>query len=301
MTTGENLVDHGIRILGTTGVGPLAFGCWRFTTSSLHDATTLIETALDQRMNFIDTADIYGRNWGGSGLGACEALLGRVLTSSPGLRARMVLATKGGIRSGVPYDSSASWLTEACEASLRRMSVDHVDLYQIHRPDPLTHPAVVATTLMSLRDRGLIGMIGVSNHTPAQVAALQAHLDQPIASVQLELSALRIDPIADGTLDQAMELGTAVLAWSPLAGGRLASGEAPETLVAALDRIAEREGVDRTTVALAFVLALPSRPVAVVGTQRPDRLVAAVAAGRVQLDRSDVYTLIQASTGVPLP
>jgi predicted oxidoreductase len=117
-----------------------------------------------------------------------------------------------------------------------------------------------------------------------------------------ELSAACTAPLRDGVLDQAMQLGLAVLAWSPLAGGRLASGDGvPAELVAVLDEIARREGVERTVVALAFVLSHPSRPVALVGTQRPDRVAAAVGAAGLVLDRADVYAIVQASEGVPLP
>jgi predicted oxidoreductase len=106
----------------------------------------------------------------------------------------------------------------------------------------------------------------------------------------------------DGTLDQCAALGVTPLAWSPLAGGRLATGDGvrPE-LVAVLDRLAEREGVTRAAVAIAFVLAHPTRPVAVVGTQQPGRLAELAVAATVHLDRCDVYDLIVASDGVPLP
>jgi aryl-alcohol dehydrogenase-like predicted oxidoreductase len=91
-----------------------------------------------------------------------------VLAAAPQLRDRMVLATKGGITPPVPYDSSPAYLRAACEASLRRMGVDVIDLYQIHRPDLFAHPAEVAATLTGLRDEGKIREVGVSNHTPAK-------------------------------------------------------------------------------------------------------------------------------------
>ncbi len=99
-----------------------------------------------------------------------------------------------------------------------------------------------------------------------------------------------------------MEAGITPLAWSPLAGGRIVTGEGLRTdLGMALDGIAAREGVDRATIALAFVLAHPSRPVAIVGSQRTERLRQASLALRVRLERDDVYRLIETSTGQPLP
>jgi len=262
----------------------------------------LIETALDCGMNLIDTADVYGFDWGGTGFGQVEEILGNVLAAAPELRDRMVLATKGGIRPPTPYNSSPEYLRAACEASLRRLQVDVIDLYQIHRPDLYTHPADVAAALTGLREEGKIREVGVSNHTRAQVAALAAHLPFPIVSEQPEYSALQLAPLRDGTLDDCMRTGTVPLAWSPLGGGRLATGDdvAPE-LLAELDRLADREGVDRSQIALAFVLAHPSAPIAIVGTQSPNRISSSTAALSVTLGREDVYAVVQASEGVALP
>ena len=307
LTDLPSLVDAGARSLGFDDdaeleVGPLAFGCWRFVGSDVASAQELIEAALDLDMNLIDTADIYGRGHGGGGFGESEELLGKVLAAAPGLRDRMVLATKGGIREGVPYDSSPAYLTQACDDSLRRLGVDVIDLYQVHRPDLLAHPLDVAETLDALVDAGKVRAVGVSNHTPAQVAALAEYLEAPLVSTQPEYSAVHLAPLRDGTLDQAMQEGLAVLAWSPLAGGRLATGDGirPE-LLTVLDQLAAREGVDRAAIALAFVLSHPSSPVAIVGTQQVARLREAARSLLVHLDRVDCYRIIEASEGVALP
>ncbi len=303
-TTVPSLVDAGARqIRGIElPVGPLAFGCWRFTHDDVAHAQRVLEAALDAGMTLVDTADVYGLDFGGTGFGQNESLLGRVLAQAPGLRDRMVLATKGGIVPPVPYDSSPAALRAACEASLRRLQVDVIDLYQVHRPDLFAHPADVAETLLALRDEGKIRAIGVSNHTVAQHAALEAHLGEPLATSQPELSVTHLDPMRDGVLDHCMATGAVPLAWSPLAGGTLASGDgAPAAVVEVLDRLADRGGVTRADVAVAFVLAHPSRPVAILGSQDPDRLAAAPAALDVALDRADVYELVVASEGRPLP
>ena len=298
-----SIVDIGPRRLGSLGdIGALAFGQWRFTTADPGHAQHLVEIALDSGMNLIDTADVYGLDWGGTGFGEVEALLGRVLAGAPRLRDSMVLATKGGIVPPVPYDSSAPALRYACEQSLRRLGVDVIDLYQIHRPDLLTHPGVVAETLTALREEGKIREVGVSNHTPAQTEALQAHLGFALVSTQPEYSANHLAPLRDGSFDLCMRTGLVPLAWSPLAGGALATGDgiAP-ALLAVLDELAEREGVERSHIALAFVLAHPARPVAIIGTQSVDRIVDVNRCRSVVLDRHDVYRIIQAGEGVPLP
>ena len=287
---------------GLDAIGPLGFGCWRLTTEQTSHAQALIETALDLGMNLIDTADVYGLDYGGSGFGGNEEVLGKVLAAAPHLRDRMVLATKGGIMPPIPYDSSDGYLRSAVDASLQRLGVDVIDLYQIHRPDLFSHPRQVADTLGSLVLEGKIRAVGISNHTPAQHDAFVAHLDVPLATSQPEYSPAFLGPMRDGTFDRCMRDGVVPLAWSPLGGGRLMSGDGvPPALIATLDELAGREGVDRAAICYAFVLAHPSAPVALLGTQNPDRLRSAVAALDVRLDRVDVYRIVQDSEGVPLP
>jgi predicted oxidoreductase len=290
------------RVVAGRSVGPIGFGCWRLTTASTEEAAGLVEGAVDLGCTLIDTADVYGLDWGGSGWGSCEERLGSVLAARPGLRDRIVLVTKGGIDPGVPYNSSSVALTSACEASLRRLGVDHVDLYMVHRPDLLSHPSEVATTLRSLRERGLIGAIGVSNYTAAQVEALERYLGEPVAAIQPEFSVSALGAMRNGVLDRAMHDQAAVLAWSPLAGGRVATGEQlRHELIDVLDRIAAEHETDRIAVALAFVLAHPSSPIALLGTQRLERVAAAMRALDISLTRSEWFAIVEASEGVPLP
>jgi predicted oxidoreductase len=294
------------RPLGQSGlsVGPLAWGMWRFKGQDIHAAQARAEAALEAGMDLFDTADVYGLD-NDEPFGAAESLLGKVLKASPALRDRMVLATKGGIEIGTPYNSSRSYVIAACEASLKRMGVERVELYQIHRPDPFTHPAELAEALDTLRRQGKIVEAGVSNHTPAQVAALQAHLSFPLASIQPEFSPLATEPLADGVLDQAVELGMTVLAWSPLGGGRIAADQSQDprvkAVIEALDKVARAQGVSRTSVAYAWIMAHPSRPIPIVGTQEPARIRQSTEALKVELGRADIYAILTAARGAPLP
>ena len=282
-------------------IGRISFGCWRLVGSDSENSGA-IHAAVDAGITLIDNADVYGLDWGGTHFGACEEALGRIFTANASLRDRVVLATKAGIIPGVPYDSSASYLVQACEASLRRMQVEHVDLFQIHRPDHFTNPEEIAQAFTNLRERGLAREFGVSNYTVSQTRALMSHLAFPLATTQPEYSAVALGPLRDGTLDHCMEANITPLAWSPLAGGRLATGTGVrQELMDALTVIAHRENVSTGTVAIAFVLAHPSSPIAIVGTQKPERLVEYAAASTITLTRADVYSIIQASDGAPLP
>ena len=147
----SNLISGASRSIGQFDVGPLAYGMWRFADDDLGKAQQLVETALAAGMNLIDTADIYGFQSVDVGFGEAEEIFGRVLGQAPHLREQMVLATKGGITPPMPYNSGAEYLRSAVEASLRRLNVDVIDLYQVHRPDMFTHPAEVAATLTELR------------------------------------------------------------------------------------------------------------------------------------------------------
>lgn len=302
MSSTENLVNAEPRQLGDREVGALGFGCWRLVGDDVPTATTRIEAALECGMTLIDNADVYGLDWGGQAFGESETLLGKVLAASPGLRDRMVLASKGSIIPGVPYNASAAYLTEAVDASLSRLQSEHIDLYQIHRPDMFTHPAETAAVLDGLVQAGKIGMVGVSNYTHAQEDALRHYLKAPLVSLQSEYSLTNLTMLRDGTLDRCMSHTTAFLAWSPLGGGALATGDGcrPE-LIAKLDALAARENTDRATLALAFVLAHPAKPIALIGSQSIDRLQAAAQVSTVTLTRADIYTLIEAAEGVPLP
>lgn len=301
-------LESGPRRLGLSGlqVGPIAYGMWRFAGTDVATARAKVDAALEAGMTLFDTADIYGLD-DGLPVGASEELFGRVLKEAPDLRGRMVIATKCGIVPGTPYNSSAAHIKASCEESLARLNADTIDLFQIHRPDLLAHPAEVAEALADLRQEGKIREIGVSNHTANQFEALQAHLGVAIATHQPEFSAIAIGPVTDGVLDQCMARGVTPLAWSPLAGGRLMleANEAATTqladVITRLDKLAAAHGTTRTAIALAWIMAHPSRPIPIVGSQTPVRIKDATAALGVALSRADWYGVYEAALGTPLP
>ena len=294
--------DSRPRTLGrsTLRVFPIAYGCWRFAGTDVATARDKVEAALELGIDLFDHADIYGD-------GQAEELFGRVLAEDRRLRDRMTIATKGGIIPGVPYDSSPEHLTATCERSLKRLQVDTIDLYQIHRPDFLGHPEQVAATLSKLREQGKIREVGVSNHTPSQLRALQAWLPFPIATRQPEFSCWRHEPLRDGTLDQCLELRITPLAWSPMAGGRLGmnpcDAEDPRlrNLLGLLDEIACSQQASRGAVAIAWTMLHPSGVIPILGTQRIDRIREGVSALKVRLSRTQWNAILVAAQGEPLP
>ena len=269
-------------------------------------AIASFEAALEAGITLYDHADIYGG-------GSCEEIFKECLRAVPGARERIVIATKGGIRSG-HYNTASAYLTGQVEQSLRRMGITYIDLYQIHRPDPLTHPSETAAALNGLVRRGLIRALGVSNYYPEQLRALQRYLEVPIRSNQIEISLARLDPIyeglegGDGTLDQCMALAITPLAWSPLGQGRLlgdkphpAGSERKAAISAALSTVAGRYDATVGQIALAWLLAHPAGIVPLVGSNNPEHIREAVGAASIDLSREDWYGLWVAAWGHPVP
>lgn len=300
------------RLLGGSEilVSPIAFGLWRFVGNDVAAATTKVHAALEHGIDFFDAAAVYGLDWGGSAFGESETLLGRVFQKEPSLRRRVVVATKFGIVPGIPYDSSPESVIASCEASLKRLSTDVIDLFQVHRPDVLTHPSDLADSLSALKRQGKIRAAGVSNYSAGQTLVLQQFLDFELVTHQPEFSAHHLDPVHDGVFDQCLSRNMTPLAWSPLGGGRLMSslneahqadpsGRLAKT-VSALDHCAAQHGVSRMVLALAFVMRHPARPIPVIGTQSPARMAEAMRAVTVTLTRAEWYAIASAA-GLPLP
>jgi aryl-alcohol dehydrogenase-like predicted oxidoreductase len=254
-------------------------------------------------MTLIDTADIYGfsefPDMETQGFGQAEIRLGEVLKAAPSLRKQIILATKGGIDAVRPYDSSYAYLMRAVEASLDRLQTDYVDLYQIHRPDLTTPMTEVARALNEMVDSGKARTVGVSNFTTAQMRSLQAHLNHPLVTVQPEFSALEQSPLENGILDFAEESGATVMAWSPLAGGKIPKTDGP--VQAALDIIAKTYGISRSTAALAFIRGFGANVLPIIGTQNPTRITESGYAAQVNLTGREIYDVVEAYRGEDMP
>ena len=285
-------------------LSPVVAGLWRLKDwkLSVQERVRWIEQALELGITSFDHADIYG-DYG------AEALFGEALQAAPALRQRMQLVTKCGIRLRSAqrpyrvnhYDSSAAYVRTQVEQSLRNLHTEQLDLVLIHRPDYLMDAAALAETFRTLTGEGKVAHWGVSNHTTSQFALLQAH--HPLATNQVELSPLAMAALDDGTLDQAQQLGARPMIWSPLAGGRLFSGEDEQAVRvrSEMNAIAERYRISLGTLAYAWILRHPARPYPITGTGRIEGLREAVAALDVKLEAEDWYAIWTASKGHSVP
>ena len=280
-------------------------GAWRLADRDLGAAgrRRWVETCLDLGITAFDHADNYGGY-------AVEGLFGEVLAAAPALRDRMQVVTKCGIRlvdlarpahRVKSYDTSRDHLVASVDASLGALRCGHLDLLLIHRPDALMDPDEVAGAFRELRDAGKVRHFGVSNHTPSQLALL--HRRFPLVTNQVELSPLRLDALADGTLDQCLDLGLRPMAWSPLGGGRLFTpGDHRAARVReVLDALGAERGVTAATMAHAWILRHPSGPLPVTGSLRAEGLADAVRALEVTLSAEDWYRVWEASSGHEVP
>jgi len=284
--------------LGPVTFSRIVYGMWRLgddaDTSAAH-VRAKIEACLAQGITTMDQADIYGGY-------TAEALLGAALRAAPGLRDRIEIVTKCGIVAPVGrhagarvkhYDTSARHIRASVETSLREMATDRIDLLLIHRPDPMIDPVETGGVLDALIAEGKVRAVGVSNFRPWDMRLLQSAMSAPLCTNQIELSLMCHEPFVNGDIAHLQETRIAPMAWSPLAGGRMATG-APPALKARLDAIGAEAGTDWTAVAVAWLLAHPARILPVLGTNRLDRIARIAEALRVPMDRErwfELYTL----------
>ena len=290
-------------------------------------ARSAVHAALDAGITDFDHADIYAH-------GKSEEVFGQLLAEDPALRRRVLVQTKVGVRlpgntaaSGAPvhYRPDRDTIRSGLEGSLRRLRVDSVDRFMLHRPDPLADPQEVATALDGLRKEGLVRSVGLSNMSTRQVCLYQQLLATPVTALQLELSlrhrafveqqVLANHPegtehsFPEGVLEYCATYGIEVQAWGALAGGLYTGAPIPPgdrdaaATARTVQRIAAAHGVSGEAVVLAWLMRHPGGIRPVVGTTDPRRIAASAEAEDLapRLGHEDWYALLEAARGHPVP
>jgi|NGEPerStandDraft_6_1074524.scaffolds.fasta_scaffold103914_1 aryl-alcohol dehydrogenase-like predicted oxidoreductase len=324
--------DMAYRQLGTSGLqisvislGTMTFGgrgeFAKVGATGVEDARRQIDLALAAGVNLIDTADVYSD-------GLSEEIVGEVLS---GRRDQVLVATKARFSMGAgPNDAGLSrhHLIRACEASLRRLRTDHIDLYQVHQWDGRTPIEETLAALDHLLSSGKIRYIGCSNfsgwHVMKSLAVAQREHLPRYVSQQIHYTLQARDAELE-LLPLAIDAGLGVLVWSPLAGGLLSGtyrrGSAPASdsrhltdwneppvrdedrlydIVDALVEIGQSHGVSAAQVSLAWLLRRPGITSVIVGARREDQLTDNLAAAGLQLSDEQVARL-EAVSRPPLP
>ena len=289
-------------------VSRIAAGLWRLSGWNLSASALCewIEDAVELGVTTFDHADIYGDY-------TCERIFGEALAQMPSIRQDIQLVTKCGIQlvsknnPGVTfkhYDTSREHILRSVGNSLERLRTDYIDLLLIHRPDPLMDVGEVAEAFTELRESGKVRFFGVSNFNTSQFEMLQSRLSFPLVTNQVEISVLHTEPIDDGTLDSCAGRGISPMAWSPLGGGALFTGNSEQIIRVRgeLESACRRVGIGSIdTLALAWLLRHPAGIVPVIGTHSPERMKNAVAAADVELPREDWFRILRASKGTDVP
>ena len=278
----------------------IVYGMWRLgddeNTSSEH-VRAKIGASLDQGITSFDQADIYGGD-------EAEEILGNALSGST-LRNKMEIVTKCDIIAPVGryadarvkyYDTSRAHIMASVDHSLRLMGIDHIDLLLIHRPDPLMDHHETGAALDEVIALGKVRSVGVSNFRPYDWELLQSAMKNQLVTNQIEMSVLAHEPFVNGDVAFHQRIGTPLMAWSPFAGGALFSGDHPEVMNA-LSKVASENNVDETAVAIAWLLAHPSRILPVLGTNSLERIKGMSAALDLKMDRQLWYEIYTASLG----
>ena len=278
----------------------IVYGMWRLgddeNTSPEH-VRAKIDASLDQGITSFDQADIYGGY-------EAEEILGNALSGSA-LRNKMEIVTKCDIIAPVGryadarvkyYDTSRAHIMASVDHSLRLMGIDYIDLLLIHRPDPLMDHHETGAALDEVIASGKVRSVGVSNFQPYDWELLQSAMKNQLVTNQIELSVLAHDSFVNGDVAFHQRIGTPLMAWSPLAGGALFSGDHPDVM-SALSNVASQNNVDETAVAIAWLLAHPSRILPVLGTNSLERIKGMSAALDVKMDRQTWYEIYTASLG----
>ncbi len=289
----------------------VAVGCMRINSLDKAEAERFIRTALEEKANFFDHADIYGD-------GKCEELFADAIGMNAALREKMILQTKCGIVRGRMFDFSKEHILESVDGSLKRLKTDYIDVLLLHRPDTLVEPEEVAEAFDILESSGKVKYFGVSNQKPMQIELLKKSVKQAIVANQLQLSITNATMISNG-INVNMENASAVdrdgsildycrlhditiQPWSPFQYGFfegvfLGSDKFPE-LNKKIDEIAEKYQVSNTTIALAWLLRHPANMQPVSGTMNITRIKDICKASDVRLTREEWYEIYRTAGNI---
>jgi aryl-alcohol dehydrogenase-like predicted oxidoreductase len=279
------------RRIGTRTVSAIGLGAMPMSVREHNDEERAIRTvarALDEGVTLIDTADAYSPDE--ATFGHNEVLIAKALREYGAGPDDVLVATKGGhTRRGTDWelDGTAAYLRKACLASMERLGVERIALYQHHRPDPKIDYAETVAGLEALLDEGLIAGAGLSNANPDQIRLAHRELSDGLVAVQNQFSpAFRS---SRDEIDLCAELGIAFLAWSPL-GGMSRAGDLGSDWEA-FGRVAEKHGVSPQQVCLAWELSLSEAMIPIPGASRPESVADSAAAVHLELDDEDLALL----------
>ncbi|HHP7241452.1 MAG TPA: aldo/keto reductase family oxidoreductase [Cyclobacteriaceae bacterium] len=297
-----------IKLNEDVSLSNLVLGVWRLNewNYNTHQLLHFINECMALGITSFDHADIYGNY-------ECEEIFGNAIKSDPSLKDKIEITTKCGIklisdkcptRSVKHYDTSKTHIIQSAENSLKKINVDKIDLLLLHRPDPMINPYEVAEAFAHLKDQGKVMSFGVSNFLPAQFKALQAYLDFPLVTNQIELSVLNHENFHNHTIDYCQESRIKPMIWSPLGGGKIFNPQniQEKNLAETLQSIQLKYELEQPEqIAYAWLLSHPLKMIPILGTGKIDRIKTAVDTLPVKLSREDWFRIWTAGEGEEVP
>ncbi len=273
----------------------VAQGFWRTTKTwdtGTDEILKVMKNCLDLGVTTFDTAEVYGNT-------ECEKIMGAAFKKDPSIRKKAEVVSKTGITldNGFGYyDTTYDRIINSCKASLKRLETDYLDLYLIHRPDPLADYEEIGRALMELKRDGLVREIGVSNFNPIQMQTLMKYTNNELVTNQIEWSPLCFEHFDSGMTDYLTGEKIRPMIWSPLAGGRIFTGEDEicKKAYAKISEIAEKHDTIPDTIVYAWIMYHPMRAVPICGSNKADRLKAAVDACNIMLTRREWFEIYAA-------
>jgi predicted oxidoreductase len=289
-------------------VSRIVLGMWRLLDWNKTDQElfSFIQESIETGVSTFDHADIYGNH-------ECEAAFGKVMKNESALRDQIQLVTKCGIKLNTNkfperkvkyYDYSASYIVSQVEQSLKNLQTDYIDVLLLHRPSPFFNPEEVAKAFDQLKSRGKVLHFGVSNFLPLQLESLQAYVEEPLVTNQIEISAYSLEHFENQNLDYLISKKIRPMAWSPLAGGELLTPKTEKgtRLLQAVKIVAKELGVYQTEQILyQWLLMHPSSIIPILGTGKIERIKTAVDSLNIQMSLEQWFQIYIASTGKELP
>jgi len=278
-------------------VSAAVYGFFRWTEEDFKDEAKfnqVVQFALDLGIDTFDLSPAYAN-------GLVESSFGKFIKDNRIDRSKLVISTKVGVRpfsneeNGSYIDLSPKWINASVEASLNRLQIDKIDILILEGFDYLYSFEETASTLLKLQRSGKIGYVGVSNFNVFQQRLLSSYLSQPIITNHIELNLLQSEALRDGRLDFIKEQHSRVLAFAPLADGRILLGEDDKAkrVRAVLEEIAKKYDANVEQTAVAWVHQLGALPI--IGSKETRRIQNASTAYDIKLSKEDWYLLYNES------
>ncbi len=296
-----------IEIGGKISASAISLGCMRMGGLTEKRVDAIMDTAIENGINFFDHADIYGK-------GDAEKVFGDYLKRNKNAREKMFIQTKCAIHDG-QFDFSKEHILKSVDGSLSRLGVDYIDVLLLHRPDTLMEPEEVAEAFDTLEASGKVHYFGVSNQNMMQMELLKTAVKQPLIANQLQFSVTEAGMVTSGMnvnmknpesvmhdgsfLEYSRIKNITIQAWSPFQygffeGNFVDSDKYPE-LNKVLAGIGEKYGVSKTGIAASWILRHPANMQVIVGTMNPEHLKDVCDASDIVLTRQEWYDIYRAA------